>query len=158
MTSFFTDVIQVSETSSEACQSSKQPHGQQLLNAAICSLPFTFSMWRVQNTVFECPWLAYSSTVHSCECIMTVAITIVHTSSNLFLHKGITISDTQIPFSNQRIGHILTKYVWHFSFHQKSFQPKLLNVFLYAFFMCKRVLYYCNQKSAQLQLTNISSI
>jgi hypothetical protein len=56
-------------------------------------------------------WLAYSSMVHSCERIMTVATTIVLTSSNLFLHEDITSSDTQLPFSSQRSGHILTKYV-----------------------------------------------
>jgi len=39
---------------------------------------------------------------------------------------------------------------------QKAFQPKLLIVLFYVLFLCKCVLYYCHQMSAQLQLTNIS--
>ena len=87
-------------------------------------------------------WLTYSSMAHSCERIMTVAITIVVTSSNLFLHKGITSSDTKLPFSSRRIGHILTKYVRHFPFHHiwdqthtQNFSPERLTIRLYVIYV-----------------------
>jgi hypothetical protein len=38
---------------------------------------------------------------------------------------------------------------------QKAFQPKLLIVLFYILFLCKCVLYYYHQVSAQLQLRNI---